>query len=106
MKKLFAKKHRAFTLLEMSIVLFIISLLVLIILPNLASQRKHATGVHRSAMTSVIQTQIDLYQNEIGESHVDFDTLEKADYLTKDQVAKAKKEHITISGDKAIQGNE
>lgn len=99
------KAAKAFTLIEMAIVLFIISLLILIILLNLASQRKHASGVHRNAMVSVVQTQIDLYENETGESQVDFDTLEKKDYLTKDQVDKAQKENIKITGDKAIQGN-
>lgn len=34
------KKKSAFTLLEMAVVLFIISLLILIILPNVAAQRK------------------------------------------------------------------
>ncbi|WP_442760940.1 prepilin-type N-terminal cleavage/methylation domain-containing protein, partial [Paucilactobacillus nenjiangensis] len=33
MKKFLVRKHKGFTLLEMSVVLFIISLLVLIILP-------------------------------------------------------------------------
>lgn len=38
------KRRRGFTLIEMTIVLFIISLLVLIILPNLNGQRGHADG--------------------------------------------------------------
>lgn len=97
--------HSAFTLIEMSIVLFIISLLVLIILPNLASQRKHASGVHRSAMVSVVQTQIDLYENENGDGTISFATLEENDYLTKAQVDKAQNENITIVGDKAVQSN-
>ncbi|KIS02850.1 competence type IV pilus major pilin ComGC [Paucilactobacillus wasatchensis] len=100
------KCHSAFTLLEMSVVLFIISLLVLIILPNLAAQRKHASGVHKNAMVSVVQTQIDLYENETDSSKIDYETLEGKDYLTKDQVAKAQKEHIKIVGDKAIVGND
>ena len=45
-KKYLKKKKAGFTLLEMSIVLFIISLLILIILPNLAQQRKNATRIH------------------------------------------------------------
>lgn len=100
------KYHSGFTLLEMSVVLFIISLLVLIILPNLAAQRKHASGVHQNAMVSVVQTQIDLYENETDDNKVDFETLQQKDYLTKDQVTKAQKEHIKIVGDKAITGND
>ena len=52
--KILKKKQSGFTLLEMSIVLFIISLLVLIMLPNLSQQRKHANSIHGKAMTSVI----------------------------------------------------
>ena len=100
------KCHNAFTLLEMSVVLFIISLLVLIILPNLAAQRKHASGVHQNAMVSFVQTQIDLYENESDNNKVDFETLQQKDYLTKDQVTKAQKEHIRIVGDKATIGND
>lgn len=44
--KILKKKQSGFTLLEMSIVLFIISLLVLIMLPNLSQQRKHANSIH------------------------------------------------------------
>lgn len=52
------RKREAFTLLEMSIVLFIISLLILIVLPNLTAQRKSAKRIHRDAMVSVVQTQV------------------------------------------------
>ena len=62
--KILKKKQSGFTLLEMSIVLFIISLLVLIMLPNLSQQRKHANSILGKAMTSVIQTQIDACENE------------------------------------------
>ncbi|KRM09259.1 competence type IV pilus major pilin ComGC [Paucilactobacillus suebicus] len=103
LNKSLLRKVKGFTLIEMSIVLFIISLLVLIILPNLASQRKHATGVHKDAMVSVVQTQIDLYENENGSDAISFETLEKGDYLTKSQVSKAQNEDIEIVGDKAIQ---
>ena len=48
------RKRSAFTLVEMATVLFIIALLILIILPNLAAQRKHATRVHEDAMVNVV----------------------------------------------------
>ncbi|RRG07705.1 MAG: prepilin-type N-terminal cleavage/methylation domain-containing protein [Lactobacillus sp.] len=103
-KYIVGQKRKGFTLIEMSIVLFIISLLVLIILPNLASQRKHANSVHKSAMVSVVQTQIDLYENEHGDGSVSFSDLEKGDYLTNAQIEKAQNENISITGDKATQG--
>ncbi len=60
-KKQVKKMRSGFTLIEMTIVLFIISLLILIIIPNLSNQRKHAQSVHSSAMTEVVQAQIDAY---------------------------------------------
>ena len=104
MKKVLVKmrKHSGFTLVEMSIVLFIIALLILIILPNLAAQRKHATRVHEDAMVNVVQTQIDLYENNTGQSVNSYTDLEGGDYLTAAQVAKAQKEKIVIQGGKAV----
>ncbi|MDN6543613.1 MAG: prepilin-type N-terminal cleavage/methylation domain-containing protein, partial [Lentilactobacillus parabuchneri] len=49
MKKQVKKTRSGFTLIEMTIVLFIISLLILIIIPNLSNQRKLAQSVHSSA---------------------------------------------------------
>lgn len=102
-KKYLMKKQPAFTLLEMSIVLFIISLLILIILPNLAHQWQNASRIHRDAMVSVVQTQVDAYENETGATNVSLDQLRQHDYLTAAQVQKAKKEHIAVVNGKAVQ---
>ena len=101
--KILKKKQSGFTLLEMSIVLFIISLLVLIMLPKLSQQRKHANSIHGKAMTSVIQTQIDAYENENGTDNVSLEELNKANYLTDAQVQQAHHEKIVIVDGKAIQ---
>lgn len=101
--KILKKQQSGFTLLEMSIVLFIISLLVLIMLPNLSQQRKHANSIHGKAMTSVIQTQIDAYENENGTDNVSLEELNKANYLTDAQVQQAHHEKIVIVDGKAIQ---
>ncbi|MGN1279625.1 MAG: competence type IV pilus major pilin ComGC [Limosilactobacillus sp.] len=97
------KRQPAFTLLEMSIVLFIISLLILIILPNLSRQRQNASRIHRDAMVSVVQTQADAYENETGDTSVSLEQLKQHDYLTAAQVQKAKKEKIAIVNGKAVQ---
>lgn len=102
MKKL-KKKQSAFTLLEMTIVLFIISLLVLIILPNLSQQRKRANSVHGKAMVSVVQTQIDAYENEHDTDNVSFEELKNSNYLTANQVQQAQREKIVIIDGKAVQ---
>ncbi|MEY8442345.1 competence type IV pilus major pilin ComGC [Lactobacillaceae bacterium 24-114] len=96
------KKKHAFTLLEMSIVLFIISLLILIVLPNLTAQRKNAKNIHGNAMVSVIQTQADEYVNDGGKENMSLEDLRQAKYLTSAQVKKAKEQHIVIVDGKVV----
>ena len=95
------QKRHAFKLLEMAIVLFIISLLVLIILPNLSTQREHATKIHENAMTNVVQTQLDLYENDTGQKAQSIDQLVENQYLTSAQAQKAASEHIKVVNGKA-----
>lgn len=98
MKKQVKKMREGFTLIEMTIVLFIISLLILIIIPNLSNQRKHAQSVHSSAMTEVVQAQIDAYFSQHPtEKTVNFPELTKGGYLTTKQVKQAKDEGLKIS---------
>ena len=97
------KKRSAFTLLEMAIVIFIISLLVLIILPNISGQKKRAQTVHESAMVNVVQTQLELYENDTGRQANSYADLTKGNYLTSQQAAKAESEHIKITDGRAVQ---
>ncbi|MEJ6400434.1 competence type IV pilus major pilin ComGC [Nicoliella lavandulae] len=96
------KRHRdAFTLIEMTIVLFIISLLILIIIPNLNNQRNNAKSIHGNAMESVIQTQIDSYLNENNEDNVSYDVLLSKGYLNERQVKQAQQNGIKIINNNA-----
>ncbi|WP_105957203.1 competence type IV pilus major pilin ComGC [Apilactobacillus quenuiae] len=99
------KKHKrraGFTLIEMTIVLFIISLLILIIVPNLNGQRKKAESVHSNAMISLVQSQIDAYLIDKGDSNVTYQSLKENDYLNSTQIARAEKQGISIDNNKAI----
>lgn len=97
------KKQKGFTLIEMAIVLFIISLLILIVLPNLAAERKHAVRIHRNAMVTVVQTQLDLYENDNGKKADSLAQLRQGAYLTDAQVKKAHDEHIVVHNGEARQ---
>ncbi|WP_295746579.1 competence type IV pilus major pilin ComGC [uncultured Limosilactobacillus sp.] len=97
------KKRKAFTLIEMAIVMFIISLLILIVLPNLASQRKRAVKMHGNTMVTVVQTQLDLFENDTGKKATSYDQLVKVHYLTAAQVKKAHDEHIAVNNGQARQ---
>lgn len=91
------KMKRSFTLIEMTIVLFIISLLILIILPNVSGQKKNAKRIQGDAMTEVVQTQVDLYENEFDESPKSLDDLKEKGYLSDKQVQQASRDGIKIN---------
>lgn len=85
----------------MAIVMFIISLLILIVLPNLATQRKRAVKMHRNAMMTVVQTQLDLFENDHGKKASNYRQLVENNYLTNAQAKKAHDEHIAIHNGRA-----
>lgn len=97
-KNMTNQTRSGFTLIEMTIVLFIISLLIMIVIPNLSNQRKRAQTVHTSAMQSMVQAQVDAYQSQHpDDEHVSYDDLSRDGYLTKKQVSQARHEGIKIS---------
>ncbi len=91
-------KMKAFTLVEMAIVIFIISLLILIIMPNVAKQRSNAEKVNTQALQAELDTQAQLYADEKGTEMENVATtdLEKAGYLTAKQVAAIEKHHLKV----------
>lgn len=91
------KDSKAFTLLEMAIVLFIISALLLIVIPNIGSHRSTASETGNEALQTVIDTQADLYEIETGSRPGNVDALVSADYLTEAQGQQATEANITIS---------
>lgn len=92
-------KIKGFTLIEMAIVLFIISLLILIIVPNINHQRKNALKINNGAMKTELRTQSQLYLSEhpnIDAERLTISTLVSDHYLTTDQAKKLNDEKITI----------
>ncbi|WP_414690078.1 hypothetical protein [Oenococcus oeni] len=88
----------SFAIVGIGIVLFIISLLMLLILPNLNNQRKKAENTQAEAMVSVIQTQVDLYENDNDDKNVTYSELLSKKYLTEKQIKKAQEFGIKING--------
>lgn len=91
-------KMKAFTLVEMAIVIFIISLLILIIIPNVAKQRSNVENVNTQALQAELDTQAQLYADEKGTAmeNVAPTDLEKTRYLTAKQVAAIEKHHLKV----------
>ena len=97
LKKLFPKKQPGFTLIEMVIVVAIIATLVLLISPNLLSQKKKADDRSKNAFVSTLQTQIQLYREDHDNTvPTSFKQMTDEHYLTADQQKKAENNKFTI----------
>ena len=62
LKKLNAVKLRAFTLIEMLVVLLIISILLLLFVPNLSKQKDSVKETGNAAVVKVVDSQAELYE--------------------------------------------
>lgn len=78
------RQLKAFTLIEMLICLLIISILLLLFVPNLASQKKSIDKKGNEAIVKVVETQIELYRIEYNENPTKEQLLEK-NYVTNEQ---------------------
>lgn len=79
------KKVKAFTLIEMLVVLLIISVLLLLFVPNLSGQKDKVKDTGGAALAKVIESQADLYEI----NHDDTPTLSKLvkeNQITQNQV--------------------
>lgn len=79
--------YSGFTLLEMLVVLLIISVLILLFVPNLS---KHKEGVDKKgneAISKIVETQLDLYTMEKNQTPT-VEQLLKEQYITQDQYDK------------------
>ena len=56
------KRLKAFTLIEMLVVLLIISVLLLLFVPNLAKEKKNIQNTGQTAVVKVVEGQVELYQ--------------------------------------------
>lgn len=65
------KQIKAFTLIEMIIVLFIIGMLMLIFVPNLTQKGEVAKSKSDIAIAKVVQQEVELYKAEHGKAPED-----------------------------------
>lgn len=86
------KNKRGFTLVEMMIVLLIVSVLSLLIIPNVNKTMSTVDEEGKYALNQLVQTQISLYKFENGESvEVDLELLAAEKYITEKQKEQASK---------------
>ena len=86
------KYQKGFTLVEMLIVLIIISVLSLLIIPNVASTKESVQEQGKYALNQLVETQIQLYEFEVGAAEgVTLEMLLDGQYITKKQFDEATK---------------
>ena len=80
-------KKKGFTLIELLVCLFIIGLMMLLIIPNIAQQRKTAQKQSDEAIVKVIETQQQAYMLDFKTSDVPTpDQLKNKGYINEDQL--------------------
>ncbi|MDQ0256287.1 competence protein ComGC [Evansella vedderi] len=77
----FLKKEHGFTLIEMMIVLVIISILLLVAVPNLAKNQATANAKGCEATIDLIRSQKLAYEIETGENLTDLQKLVEEEYV-------------------------
>ncbi|TMN20958.1 prepilin-type N-terminal cleavage/methylation domain-containing protein [Lentibacillus cibarius] len=77
--------QKAFTLIEMLIVLMIISVLVMLLIPNLGDKSKEVNRKGCDALVTVVQAQADAYYIETNNYPETIGELKKEGYITDDQ---------------------
>lgn len=91
MKKLL-KKKKGFTLIELLICLFIIGLMMLLIIPNIAKQREEAQKKSDAAIVKVVENQKELYKlDNKPDTEPSIDDLKTGKYITQEQYDAYKK---------------
>lgn len=93
MKKAKALSDKGFTLIEMVIVLFVISVIMLLVIPNLSKSKDSIDSTGNAAFATVVQTQLDLYlmtEDSAGLTDANtFNVLGTKKYLNDNQVEQA-----------------
>ncbi|HEL2737531.1 TPA: prepilin-type N-terminal cleavage/methylation domain-containing protein [Streptococcus suis] len=84
MKNLLKLKKKAFTLVEMLVVLGIISLLLLLFVPNLSQQKDAVQKKGDAAVVKVVESQMELYELA-HDKEATVGDLQQAGYITEKQ---------------------
>lgn len=99
MKKRF-KNEKGFTLIEMLVVLMIISVLLLIALPNMSKNTDIAGDKSCEATKKLVQTQVAAYEAEHGNTPRNLETLVQDGYV--DQITCAAGKNLELVGKEVV----
>lgn len=85
------KKEKAFTMVEMLIVLIIVGLLMAIIIPNLAGQKNRIETKAKENISEIVMTQLDTAQLVNPGEPISLNSLVENGYLTQKQSDEAQR---------------
>lgn len=100
------KEQKAFTLIEMVIVLLIITVLMLLMIPNIGNQKKQVNSKGTEALIQVVETQVQLYQLEHQNGIPSIETLIKEGYLKASQAKTPEGKILTITPNGTVKVND
>lgn len=100
-KRKFKDQEEGFTLIEMLLVLLVISVLIILIIPNIAAQSRNVQDTGCDAQVKMVQSQIEAYTLNEGAPPSSIDALVPT-YLSTDQVSCQNGDSITITDGTAV----
>ncbi|CDQ39673.1 competence type IV pilus major pilin ComGC [Virgibacillus salexigens] len=80
------KNNRGFTLIEMLIVLMIISVLIILTVPNLSKRSQEVSNKGCDALLAVVQAQVDAYYTEHNSYPISLESMIPA-YINEEQTS-------------------
>lgn len=99
MKSLRTLKVKAFTLIEMLVVLLIISVLLLLFVPNLTKQKDSVTDTGNRAVVKVVESQAELYELNHQNEKASLSKLVAEGQITQKQAEAYRAHYVKNAGD-------
>ncbi|UEX89089.1 competence type IV pilus major pilin ComGC [Staphylococcus ratti] len=96
------KNNKGFTLIEMLLVLLIISVLLILIIPNIAKQSDHIQKTGCSAQLKLVDSQVEAYTLKFNRKPTTIDDLVQEGYIKEHQKKCKSGETITLRGGEAV----
>lgn len=103
LKKIF-RQDEGFTLIEMLLVLLVISVLIIVIIPNIARQSDNVQNTGCTAQIKMVQGQIEAYKLQNGKTPASITDL-VPEFLKENQTKCKNGKSINISGGEAVAEN-
>ena len=98
----YSLKTKAFTLIEMLLVLLIISLLLILIIPNIAKQTSHIQSTGCDAQVKMVNSQIEAYALKHNRNPSNIDDLVSDGFIKEGQKTCKSGQTISIANGEAV----